>query len=257
MTKMREEIESHALYELNATLARSTGSRRLPKLKPLLSNPSGFALSQQQSSPQAALHLLQSLSSNAAIPSVQKTDVLPRISCASKSASDAASQLQRKVSYTPETVCSPNAATLQQPAQITSAPVGQQTDMLSREAMLLFGPCTHAAQTSQQTTLGAAQQAEKKAVAQLLEAITYEEKYHRAGREVLGQHIDFKAVALARKERLKRQRKQQMEQLGYRPLRLQHQTSVKSALAGAMMPDLQNVRRLEPEVSYSSVMSTI
>ena len=257
MTKMCEEVESHALYELNATLARSTGSRRLPKLKPLLSNPSGFALSRQQTSPQAALQLLQSLSSTAVVQSVQKADALPRISCACKSASDAVPQLHRKVTYIPETVCSSDASMPQRQVQMAS--VGQQTDVLSREAMLLFDPCKHAAaQSSQQTAQqGAAQQAEKKAVAQLLEAIMYEEKYHRAGREVLGQHLDVKAIALARAERLKRQRKHRIEQLGYRPLRLQHQTSVKSALTGAVLPDLQHVGRLEPEVSYSSVMSDI
>ena len=273
VNKMREEVESHALYELNATLARSTGSRRLPKLKPLLSNPSGFALSRQQTSPQAALQLLQSLSSGADLPAVQHnnvtpTKVLPGLAAAVNKCGNAASQLPRKVSYGPN-VNSSTANDSAWPAQqMTQHGIGVQelwdssiTGVLSREGMLLLGPDKYprAAQPCQQSAqdIGQvpAQTAEGKAVAQILEAITYEERYHRAGRDVLGQHVDAKALALARADRLKRHRKYQVQQLGYQPLCLQPETPVKRALAAnATLASLQPKGTPSDEVPYSSVM---
>lgn len=258
VNKMREEIESHALYELNATLTRSTGSRRLPKLKPLLSNPSGFALSRQQTSPQAALQLLQSLSNRADVPAVQHDNVtpakvLPKLAAAVNKCGNAASQLPRKISYGPDTSSSTEAARLAW--QMTQYGSGNQelcdssvTSVLSREAMLLLGPDKYplAAQPCQQSARNIgkvpAQTAEGKAVAQILEAITYEERYHRAGRDVLGQHVDAKALALARADHLKRHRKYQVQQLGYQPLRLQPETSLKRALAVNASLQVYNLR---------------
>ena len=49
VAKMVEEVEAHALYERTSALVRATGSRRIPKLRPSPSSPTGWVLSTQQS----------------------------------------------------------------------------------------------------------------------------------------------------------------------------------------------------------------
>lgn len=176
--KMRKEIESHALYELTATLARSTGSRRLPKLTPLLSNASALALSRQHTSLQATLQLLQSLSSAAALLAVQPQTHTPvrlvpsQTSSASK-CGKGPMKMHGKLSFEPDAVCK-----MEQPLHGKAEAgccdsIGRNTDVLSREAMLLSGPGDtrwtsqlHLQQTQQEMQH---QHAQKKAVTQLLE----------------------------------------------------------------------------------------
>lgn len=261
---MREETESHALYELTATLARSTGSRRLPKLKSLLSNASALTLSRQQSSPQATLQLLQTLSTAAGLPAMQhqistSSNTLSNQTSNASSIVTRASAVQRKLSYESDAACKQDKLH----ARVQSACQGNiehGTDVMSREAMLLFGPSKYAGAFSkplQQSEQEVQRQSlQKQQVSQLLEAITYEEKYHRAGREVLGQRVDLKAAAAAKAEHCKRRRKRHVEQLGYTPFRLHPETVDESVCANqVLLPELQHGEQTNFQVSYRSVMS--
>lgn len=244
---MKEEVESNALYELSATLARSTGSHKLPKLKPLLSSLSGLSLPRQQT-----MQLLQTLS--LAPSTLQPHDaqlglMVPNVgSRASLSPqptlhATAAAAMQMNVSYSHQGLYRTSlsdgrqqqatGATYQDCHHGNSSPAF--TDVLSREAMLLFGHSKYPAtpEEAQRETVMHTQPkpAEDKALAQLMEAVLYEEKYHRAGREVLGQRIDTKATEVQQAERAKQRRKHQIQKLGYVPLRAVPSTAVRPALA--------------------------
>ena len=227
---MQEEVESHALYELSATLARSTGSRKLPKLKPLLSNASGLALPRQQT-----MQLLQTLSGAApalqkeqappypALPVLRSMSILDAQPNLGSNAAKPATCMQKTVSY--ESNTSKNADFLpgKNHAHVKEQYVSsslESAEVLSREAMLLFGSSRYppVSEHRQPALHDQPKPAKDKALSKLMEAVLYEEKYHRAGREVLGQRIDVKAEALQQAEHSKQRRRKQIQKLGYVPL---------------------------------------
>ena len=218
VAKMREEVEAHAQYERAAALARSSGSRRLPKLRPSLSSPTGWALAIQQSIP---LHqLMEKHSSNAAstaqqlIVPAQNTEQLHAVHGAV-----AAMHVQDKdLAKTPSRQAQHISQTgIQQ--QRMQQPQQQQSLVMGREAQLLLGPLKPPpANQSHEPPSDIVNHTKLKA-ADLGEAVVFEEKYHRAGREVLGQHVDTAAAVLAATEHAKRHVKAEKLRLGYTPLK--------------------------------------
>lgn len=90
--------------------------------------------------------------------------------------------------------------------------------MLGREVQLLFGAYNQPGSASNSHQQHAAPVQNAKAKVANVEAVVFEEKYHRAGREVLGQRSDVAAAALAAQERAEARQKAVRKQLGYTPL---------------------------------------
>lgn len=253
VAKMVEEVEAHALFERTAAaLARATGSRRIPKLRPSPSSPTGWALATQQSIQTMPLHKLMHKTSIAA-------DVVrDHGSINLGSENQPCSRLQHQHGD-----FAPLGGLFPAQRQVHTGHVNadnlQETPVLSREAQLLSA-CYHhihdiaPASSDRQVLLQSMPDAAKAgSTADLGEAIIVEEKYHRAGRDVMGQRVDHAAAALAVAEHAQRQRKIQQQQLGYKPLR----HSIKaldshSALMNKCLADTDECHA--PRVRYSSAI---
>ena len=206
---MIEDDVAHALYEKTAALARATSSRRLPKLRTLPSSPTTWALAAQQSIPLHKLTSHVSLAAGAAksgnhssLQAVQPTESCPHLSCAN--------------------VIQPS----MQPAKFSLGTESKARGHapLGREAQLLNAPYR---QTSNNNMVQLSQPGQtvdpaKKSNAELGEAVAFEERYHRAGREVLGQRVDVNAVKAAAKEHKRRQAKARTKRLGFKHIEHSH-----------------------------------
>ena len=209
VAKMREEVEANALYEKAAALARASGSHRMLK-----SCPSSRSLATQKS---MSLHqLVEKHFTNAASLSEQLT--APAENTDQPHGDLAAMHLQDK-----DMARSPSKHTMHTCRLSTEQPLERpdqqawQPDMMGREAQMLLGPYKPpAANTCCDPPIETTKQPK---VADVGEAVLVEEKYHRAGREVLGQHVDAAAAALAAKERAKHRMKVEKLHLGYTPLK--------------------------------------
>ncbi len=209
MAKMVEEVEAHALYERTAALARATGSRRIPKLRPSPSSPTGWALSTKQSVQAMPAHKLTKNASSAGSTYSSIASVLLN----SEKHDDSQTQLWKDdhdLSHVARQVhmgCS-------------HADEAHTPMVLGREADMLNACASQAINSSdRQITQGMPAAAKAESAADLGKAIMLEEKYHRTGREVLGQRVDQEALASAAAERAKQQHKSQQQHLGYKPLR--------------------------------------
>ena len=218
VAKMREEVEAHALYEKSAALARASGIRRIPKLRPSPSSPSGWALAAQSSlTPNTLINAV----SNAV--TTTGTASMPAQPQNSSGAADAGSatlhaENDMDVSMREQTLLATRVGMMQEQQQQQQQQ--QQSCSLGREAQLLFG--LHSQPTnavpSHQQHIGPVLEA-KTATPDLGEAVVIEERYHRAGREVLGQHLDPVADAIAAEDRAKSRQKAVSKQLGYASLK--------------------------------------
>jgi len=215
VAKMCEEVEAHAIYERTAALARATGSCRLPKLRPSPSSPTGWALTTQQSMQAMPLHALTKQTSTAA-----------RVGSPVSRTTSGNKQYPSSQSRHPTDDC----AALQSVAQLARQAQGRLSHAagvqlypsgVSREAQLLEVSYSlpKPASTSAQDTVKPKPQAAKESIADLGGAIVFEEKYHRAGREVTGQRVDHEAIRLAAAEHAKQTQKARQQQLGFKPLR--------------------------------------
>lgn len=212
---MQEEVEAHALYEKTAALARAAGSRRMPKLRPF---PSSRALASQPSIP---LHKLveKHLSSAASIAEQITTspDDQPNADLAAMhlQAKDMARTPSKHTMHTPHN-------SSEQRLQLDSSHqqiLKQQPPLLGREAQLLLGPYKPPPANTCSEPLSESVKQTKPKDTDIGKAVMCEEKYHRAGREVLGQHTDAAAAALAAQERAKQRMKAEKLRLGYNPLK--------------------------------------
>jgi len=215
VAKMVEEVEAHALYERTSALVRATGSRRIPKLRPSPSSPTGWVLSTQQSVQAMPSH---KLTKNAS--SVDST-------CSSISSM----LLNSEKHYDSQTQLWKDDHGLRKDDHGLSHVARQvrmgrphanevHTVVLGREADMLNACASQAVDSSdKQISLGKSAAAKAENAADVCEAIMLEERYHRAGREVMGQRVDQEALASAAAERAKRHHKSQQQHLGYKPLR--------------------------------------
>ena len=209
VAKMVEEVEAHALYERTSALMRATGSRRNPKLRSSPSSPTGWALSTQQS--------VQ------AMPSHKLTDDASRLDSTCSSVSSALLTSEKR--YDSQIQLWKDDDGLSHVARqvhmgCPDADAEAQTPMIGREAdMLNACTCQAVDSSDRQISLGNSAAAKAENAAEFGEAIMLEERYHRAGREVMGQRVDQEALASAAAERAKRKYKSQQQHLGYKPLR--------------------------------------
>ena len=225
---MCEEVEANALYEKSAALARASGSRRLPKLRASHSSPAGWALATQQSVP---LHqLMAQQPSNAADSAEQPAVRLQHTNLTHTGQGDiAAKNVQVKdkaaipgthLMHTPQTGVQQQVQHHHHQQQQQQRQQQQQPRAIGREAQLLVAPYNPPPANripdplSVKHTLLAVP-----AAADLGVAVVYEEKSHRAGREVLGQRVDAAVIALAAQERAKHDAKAEKKRLGYTPLK--------------------------------------
>ena len=209
-------MEAHALYEKTAALARATSSRRLLKLRPSPSSPSGWALATQQSIP---LHKLMSQVSLAA----NSAKVEEHSSC------QAVQPTQRHSSSSRARFVQPLTEPTDVSPEIASKAQGHAS--LGREAQLLNAPFKQTSingmvQRSQPEKLA---DAAKTSSAGLDEAVVFEEKYHRAGRDVLGQRIDANAIKAAANIHKRQQLKAQTKRLGFKRIHHNHDVSKDAA----------------------------
>ncbi len=209
VAKMVEEVEAHALYERTSALVRASGSRRIAKLRSSPSSPTGWALSTQQSVQAMSSHKLTedassvdstcSSISSMLMSSEKQYDSQKQLWKADDGLSDEARQVHLGRSHADE----------------AHTPV-----VLGREADMLNACASQAVDISDsQISIGKSAAAKAENAAEVGEAIMLEERYHRAGREVMGQRVDQEALASAAAERAKRQHKSQQQHLGYKPLR--------------------------------------
>ena len=192
---MVEEVEAHALYERTSALMRAAGSRRIPKLRSSPSNPTGWALSTQQSVQAMQSHKLteDASSSDSTCSSVSSALLNSEKQCNSQKDNDGLSHVARQVHM-----------------GCPDADAEAQTPMVGREAdMLNACACQAVDSLDRQTSLGKSAAAKAENAAEFGEAILLEERYHRAGREVMGQHVDQEALASAAAERAKQKYKSQ------------------------------------------------
>lgn len=205
VAKMVEEVEAHALYERTSALMRTTGSRRIPKLRSSPSSPAGLGLSTQQSVRATPSHKLTEVASSldSTCSSVSSALLNSKKQYDSRKVNDGVSHVARQV----HTGCSDADAEAQTPM------VGREADMLNACA------CQAVDSSDRQFSLGISAAAKAENAAEFGEAIMLEERYHRAGREVMGQHVDQEALASAAAERAKQKHKSQRQHLGYKPLR--------------------------------------
>ena len=209
VAKMCAEVKAHALYEKSAALARATGSRRIPKLRPSPSSPTGWAIATQQSS---SLHALISASSLAI--GAEEVTSMP-----SQSQETLFAEHAKPAALQPETdFRRPGIKHIRHISPADTTQQQQQTPSMGREAQLLFGLYNQPGSASNSDQQHAIPVKNAKAKVAEVEAVIFEEKYHRAGREVLGQRMDLAAAALAAQERSKAQKKAVRKQLGYAPL---------------------------------------
>lgn len=212
MAKMVGDVEAHALYERNAALVRATGSRRLPKLRASPSSPAGWALATQQSMP---LHQLMSSHSTAAV-AAETTSV---------QYSSNAEAVKAKRNVTNSANVQKNASTASETAkQLKLTPLGREAQMLN--AAYQPALCDVGTQAAQPNMTA------KKGAVSLDEAVVFEERYHRAGREVLGQRIDALAVRAAAREHSRQQAKAKMQLLGFKPLKTPVENQLATTVAG-------------------------
>ncbi len=209
VAKMVEEVEAHALYERTSALVRATGSRRIPKLRSSPSSPTGWALSTQQSVQAMPLHKLTEVTS-----SLDST-------CSSLSSMLLNSEKHHDSHIQP----GKDDAGLSHVARQVHMGGSHADDahtpvVLGREADMLNACASQAVDSSgSQISLGKSAASKADCAADVGEAIMLEERYHRAGREVMGQRVDQEALASAAAERAKQQHKSQQQHLGYKPLR--------------------------------------
>jgi hypothetical protein len=202
---MVEEVEAHALYERTSALMRAAGSRRIPKLRSSPSSPTGWALSTQQSVQAMQSHKLteDASSLDSTCSSVSSALLNSEKQYDSQKDNDGLSHVARQVHM-----------------GCPDADAEAQTPMVGREAdMLNACACQAVDSLDRQTSLGKSAAAKAENAAEFGEAILLEERYHRAGREVMGQHVDQEALASAAAERAKQKYKSQQQHLGYKPLR--------------------------------------
>lgn len=217
VAKMCEEVEAHAQYERTVALMQATGSRRMPKLRPSPSSPAGWALAAQQSVQPATLHkLMKKTSTAASLPKGADTN--------------ADSNQQHHRSQLQSAHLLDNRAALERVSHaarlgwggITQSAQVQTSDGVGREAQLLNAPYAELRSSTPCQQDVAVEEAcpAKEDATDFGEAILVEEKYHRAGREVWGQRVDFGALDAAAAEHAKHDRKAQQQRLGFKPLRL-------------------------------------
>lgn len=216
---MREEVEANALYEKSAALPRT-----LPKPR---ASPSIRALATQKS---VSLHQLvekhlsnaASLSEQLKAPAEDTDQSHGGLAAMNLQANDMARTLSHHTMHTFDT------GTIK-PLLLERLPQQEQPPLvMGREAQLLLGPYRPPAANTCCAALSESVDRAKPKVAEPGEAVTFEEKYHRAGREVLGQHVDAAAAALAAQERAKHRLKAEKLRRGYTPLQHQSATVVDS-----------------------------
>ncbi len=201
---MVEEVEAHALYERTTALMRATGSRRIPKLRSSSSSPTGWALSTQQS--------VQ------ALPSHKLTDDASNLDSTCSSISSVLSNSAKH--YDSQIQLGKDDASLSHVARQVHMGGSHTPVVLGREADMLNACASQAVNSSDsQINLGKSAAAKAKNAAEFGEAIMLEERYHRAGREVMGQRVDQEALASAAAEHAKQKHKSHQQHLGYKPLR--------------------------------------
>ena len=221
---MCEEVEAHALYEKSTALARASGSRRLPKVRLSASSSTGWALATQQSIP---LHQLMLQQRSNAASSAEELAVPPQndkllsaqsgnVAAVHREVKDMARIPNKHLMHTPQVYTELQMQHEQQQQQ-------QHPSLLGREAQLLSAPYKPppADNAVESPSERVKRKHAKPAAAELGVAVVFEEKYHRAGREVLGQRADAAAAALAVHEHTKRRAETQKKQLGYTPLKLE------------------------------------
>ena len=238
---MCEEVEAHALYEKSAALARAPGSRRLPKLRAPPSSLTGRALATQQS---LSLHQLMAKQLSNAARSAEEplvpaqNDNLPPsgqrdVAAAHLQLQDVARISNRHLMHTPQVGigqqhqhhCQQQQQKQQQKQQQQQQEQQQQQQQqpvsIGREAQLLLAPykAPPGNKSLDPPKEGVKHMHAKPAAADLGVAVVFEEKYHRAGREVLGQHVNTAAAALAAQERAKHHATADRKRMGYTSLR--------------------------------------
>ncbi|DBA86770.1 hypothetical protein WJX77_009529 [Trebouxia sp. C0004] len=208
VAKMVEEVEAHALYERTSALVRATGSRRIPKLRPSPGSPTGWALFTQQS--------VQ------AMPSCKLTEEASSLDSTCSSTSSVLLNNGKYYDSQPQLwKDGADLAHVARQVQIgrSHADEAHTPLVLGREADMLNACTSQAGDSSdRQISLGKSAVANAEDAAEAGEAIMLEEKYHRAGREVMGQRVDREALASAAAERAKLRHKSQQQHLGYKPL---------------------------------------
>ncbi|DBA84227.1 TPA: hypothetical protein ACH3X2_006292 [Trebouxia sp. C0005] len=209
VAKMVEEVEAHALFERTSALVRATGSRRIPKLRPSPCSPSGWALATQQS-----------------VQAMPLNKLTEEVSTLDSTCSSVSSVLMNSENHHDSQIqlCKDDAGmspvTRQMHMRRPCRPEAHTPVVLGREADLLNACASQAVDNSDsQINLDKSAAAKAENAAEVGEAIMLEEKYHRAGREVMGQRVDQEALASAAAERAKRNHKSQQQHLGYKPLR--------------------------------------
>lgn len=208
VAKMVEEVEAHALYERTSALMRATGSRRIPKLRSSPSSPAGWALSTQQSVQAMQSHKLTEEAS-----SLDRCSSFCNMLSNSKKHHDSQTQLWKD---------GPGLGHVARQAHMGGSHANDALIpvVLGREADMLNACASQAVDSSDSpSNLGMSAAAKAENAAEVGEASILEERFHRAGREVMGQRVDQEALASAAAERAKRKHKSQQQHLGYKPLR--------------------------------------
>lgn len=208
---MREEVEAHALYEKSAAL-----SRTLSKLR---ASPSAATQKSMSLHQLVEKHLSNaaSLSEQLTAPAENTDQPLGDLAAMNLQAKDLARTLSKHTMHTFDTGTE-HLLLLDRLHQQEQPPL-----VMGREAQLLLGPCRPSAANTCCEALSESVERAKPKVADPGEAVTLEEKYHRAGREVLGQHVDVAAAALTAQEHAKHRMKAEKLRRGYTPL--QHQAA--------------------------------
>ena len=209
VAKMVEEVEAHALYERTSALMRATGSRRIPKLRSSPSSPAGWALSTQQSVQAMQSHKLTEEASSLDSTCSSFCNMLSN----SKKHHDSQTQLWKD---------GPGLSHVARQAHMGASHANDAHTpvVLGREADMLNACASQAVDSSDSpSNLGMSAAAKAENAAEVGEASILEERFHRAGREVMGQRVDQEALASAAAERAKRKHRSQQQHLGYKPLR--------------------------------------
>ena len=228
VAKMCEEVEAHALYEKSAALARASGSCRLPKLRPSPGCPTGRTLASQQSIP---LHQLMAKQLSSAAASAEELAVPPQNNILPGAGTGNLAAMPPQVKdmaripnkHESQVRTEQQVQHWRQQQQQQQQHEQQHPVMLGREAQLLLAPYKPPPgdNTMESRSEIVKHKHAKPAAADPGVAVVFKEKYHRAGREVLGQHVDAAAAALTAKERTKHRAEIQKDRLGYTPLKLE------------------------------------